>query len=575
MACSTLVVCEKRSDVPPNTSPIILSNILSEFDEKKADKLHEQLLNLSVDHKYNVPVYTLAGNDMWNDSQQLNDHSPRSMELLILLYQRLTEEVSTDTERIRCIGVSGRYVDLIRDLAENEDLELEIQQQKAEATSNQLISIRSVAWILLSIFDGILSLLLRPFFLPTDANILVKYPVFRPDTFQSIEKRLNISFDVTFTLLTISYFGHVKNVISRENSIVPIRCFDTLSGMISEYRFFVILGYDLLIRHEFEADVINAIEDETSIQLKETVGTLTRRAVWANVSAYLSYGAACRAFDRTNYDCVLITSSGASGNALALPAADHGVDTYVLPHSIRVPPVSVNRPFYTGVFTEGKIANFAVTDKQTEFILIGLPKHLDIHQRRESLTTDSGGCKTLLIGTQGFVDSVRQEFIEDIVPAVLNETEWEVVLKVHPREDPVFYRKTLKSLGIDTNKETRVQVTDSDLYTWIARSELLLTVTSNVGIESVILGTAAASYNVWSPTLRHPLYAKYGSVPSLRDPAALIELLQGNVDAERARQQTLLNGPFMIRGNSINKITDQIQERLYQSSSEPTSESAD
>jgi hypothetical protein len=574
MVCSTLVVCEKSSDVPPNTSPIILSNIISEFDEKNADKLHEQLINLSVNHEYNVPVYTLAGNDMWNDSQQLNDHSPRSMELLILLYQRLAEEVSTGTERIRCIGVSGRYIDLIRDLAENEDLEIEVQQQKAEAISNRLISIRSVAWILLSIFDGILSLLLRPFFSPTDASILVKYPVFRPNTFQSIEKRLNISFDVTFTLLTISYFTHVKDVISRENSIVPIRCFDTLPGMISEYRFFVILGYDLLIRREFEADVINAVEDETGIRLEETVGTLTRRAVWANVSAYLYYGAACRAFDRTNYHCVLITSSGASGNALALPAADDGVDTYVLPHSIRVPPVGVNRPFYTGVFTEGKIANFAVTDKQTEFIPIGLPKHLDIHQRRESLTMDSGVSKTLLIGTQGFIDSIRKEFIKDIVPLVLDETEWEVVLKIHPREDPAFYRKTLNSLGIDVDKESRVQVTDSDLYTWIARSELLLTVTSNVGIESVILGTAAASYNVWSPTIRHPLYAKYGSVPSLRDPAALIGLLQSDMDAERARQQTLLDGSFIICGNNLNKITDRIQERLDQSSLEKMSESA-
>jgi hypothetical protein len=344
--------------------------------------------------------------------------------------------------------------------------------------------------------------------------------------------------------------------------------------MVREYTFLTSLAYDLLISHTLETDVVEAIEAETGVRLETTVSHLVQQSVWSNFNTYLYHGAACRAFDRNEYSTVLITSSGASGNALALPANKHGVNTYVLPHSIRTPPIGVNRSFYRGVFTEGKIASCAVTEERTEFIPVGLPKHLDIDGRRSSLTTDRKGSKTLLIGTQGFSDDLQREFIGEVVPAVLTETSWNIVIKTHPRESPKFYRQALTEIGIDIEDSDRIRVTGSDLYEWIARSELLLTINSNVGIESVILGTAAASYNVWSPNLRDPLYAKYGSVPSLRDLSALVDLLESDMDAERASQQTLLDGPFMIRGNSLDRVTSRIQQRLSVSNPTDSSESA-
>lgn len=561
MESSTLVICQETADVPPDTTAVVLSEIIRDIDENVSEELFERLLNLDVDHEYDAPVYILASNHMWHDTH-LSDYAPRSMEILVLLYESLVDQVNEETDRIRCIGVSGRYLDLIRDLAENEALELEITDTTAESTTTRSIAARSIGWVMLSLFDAVLSLLLRPFFSPTDADVLVKYPTFRPDTFFPLETRFDISFDTTFTLLTVSYFRHVRDVIHDTDSLVPIRCFDTLTGMISEYRLLVALAYDLSVRKQFETDVVEAVESETGVRLEATVGQLVRRSVWANFRTYLYYGAACRAFERGSYDSVLITSSGASGNALALPAAECDVDTYVLPHSIRAPPIGVNRPFYQGVFTEGEIASRAVKDQRTTFIPVGLPKHIDTYHKRESITTDHTGKKTLLIGTQGFADHLRREFIRETVPTVLTETDWNVVIKIHPREDPAFYHRTLAEIDINTKRNDRIQVADDDLNRWITRSKLLLTINSNVGIESVILGTAAASYNPWSPTLRHPLYAKYGPVPSLSDSAALVDLLESDIDAERSRQQSLLEGPYMVRGNSLDQLADRIQQRL-------------
>lgn len=563
MGSSTIVICQDRCEITDNTSAIVLSEVIQKFDENEANKLYDSLENLDVEHNYDVPVYSIVANQVWG-GVQLHDSSPQSMELLIPLYQHLADHIAEETETLRCVGVSGRYLDLVRDLADNESLELEVSETESESMTARSFAIRSVGWLLVSLFDAFVSLLLRPFFSPSDAKVLVKYPIFRPDTFRPIETRAEMESDSVFTLLTLSYFLRVQSVVDDQTTIIPIRCFSTVSSMVDSYRFFMDLLYDLIVSERLEAAVVDAVEAETDVRLDETVGQLIRRAVWSNLSAYLYYGAACQLFERENYDSVLLTSTGPSGKALAMPAAAYDVDAYCLPHSIRLDPISVNQSFYTGVFTEGDIADRAVGHKRTRFIATGFPKHLEIYGYRDSIPqTDS--TNTLLIATQPFPD-LRTEFIRDIVPLVLNRTNWRVVVKIHPREEISLYRQIISELNINIDGNNRVLLTGGDLYSWIGQSQLLLTGNSNVGIESVILGTPAVSYNPWSPDVRDPLYAKYGPVPILREPSELISLLT-DWDGEREyiHQEPLIDELYRIRDNSMDNITTRIQTEITKS----------
>jgi hypothetical protein len=324
-----------------------------------------------------------------------------------------------------------------------------------------------------------------------------------------------------------------------------------------------------MVTKQLETAVVDAVEIETAIRLDKTVGRLIRRAVWSNFSAYVYYDAACQLFEKETYNSVLITSSGPSGKALAIPAVAHGIDTYCLPHSISQQPVAVDQSIYTSVFAEGHIAERAVERKRERFVATGLPKHIDIYSRRDSIpSTDS--TNTLLITTQPFPGS-RQELIRNIIPVVLNSTDWRVVVKIHPREELSFYDRTLSEFGIDVDGTDRLVVTDGDLYSWIGRSQLLVTINSNVGIESVILGTPTASYNPWSPDIRDPLYAKYGPVPMLREPSELVSLLTDwDGERDRTRQESAIDELYLVRGNSIDKITARIQAEITSSTEATT-----
>jgi hypothetical protein len=183
-----------------------------------------------------------------------------------------------------------------------------------------------------------------------------------------------------------------------------------------------------------------------------------------------------------------------------------------------------------------------------------------IYNKRTEIP-DKNEQKTLLIGTTA--GTYRDDFICDIVPPVLEQTDWDVVIKVHPSEEKSYYNNLFTDIEITDDQNSRLQIVDKNLHSWIGRSHLLLTTRSNVGIESVLLGTPAASYNPWSPDLWTPPYAKYGDVPCFRDANNFISFLNNmDYNDERERQEAMLNNLYLVRGNSIDQIATQMRKEM-------------
>jgi CDP-glycerol glycerophosphotransferase (TagB/SpsB family) len=118
----------------------------------------------------------------------------------------------------------------------------------------------------------------------------------------------------------------------------------------------------------------------------------------------------------------------------------------------------------------------------------------------------------ILLGTQNIDDDVRREFTE-VTLAGIQETEQKVsvVIKPHPDESPEFYEDLLQS---DEIPDVDVSLSSGDLEEQINRSDLLVTIRSNVGLESIILGTPSISINLRKPNYPDYLYASEGPVPS-------------------------------------------------------------
>lgn len=567
MPCSRIVICQNNDDVPDSTSAIVLSDLVSNFEEKEVLTLHDNLKKIDVNHTYKVPFYNIVANQIWTGIGGSNS-LPVKKGILIMVYRRLCEIIPEGTEEIRCVGVSKPYLNLIRDFADNRDLTLTISDIKNNSTTTRSIAIDSIKWLIISIFDVFVSILLKPFFSTTGASILIKFPVFRSETFLPISDHINSDYDSFFTLLTVSYFLKVSPLVDDCINIIPIRCFSTVSGYFRDYRAVIAIMFDLIIGDRIETAVVDAVETETGVRLERTVGHLTRRAIWSNISAFFYYGAACDLFKTEEYDSVLLTTFGPSGTAIAIPALEYDVDVYVLPHGALGWPKMHQETLYTGMFTEGTIVDAEVDRSEKKFIPTGFPKHVKMHKKR-NLVPNKDDVKTILIGT-AYISDIREKFIRDVVPPIINKTSWRVIVKTHPMEEISYYNRILLDLGIDSDHNKRIQVVDSDLYSWIGRSHLTLTTRSNVGIESVLLGTPAACYNPWSPDLIDPPYAKHGPVPLLRDPSDVVSLLtEWDGDEQRAKQEQMLDNLYMVNENSLEDIAAQIQAEMTGETSQP------
>jgi hypothetical protein len=286
---------------------------------------------------------------------------------------------------------------------------------------------------------------------------------------------------------------------------------------------------------------------------------LVERAFWDNLSTYLYYYAARRLFKTETYHSVLLTSQGPSGKTIETAAFEENIDIYGILHSIRTEP-SIDHSRWDGIFTEGRIVEKIVDCNNTKCIPTGLPKLVSLYNTRKSIPKNHED-KTLLVGTM-YVPVLREEFIRDIIPPVLNQTDWQIIIKIHPKEDSSFYTKLLSKLDINKDNN-RIKVVEENLNFWIGRSHLLITTFSNIGIESVVLGTPAVSYNPWSPKIRDPPYAKYGSVPCFQQPSEVVSMIDNfNQNEEIARQEQMLGDLYRVYNNSIRQIADKIQEEI-------------
>lgn len=564
MTDSKIVICQNNADYSGPESVIVLSDIITDFDEKERRELRERLVKLEPQNNTQIPIYTFVTDHIW--TAKLSESSPASRSLLILLYQYLSEQITKETKKISCYGVKDRYLDLIQDLANNKNIELAVFDADSDATTTSSIVVQSIGWILISGFDAILSLLLQPFFTPTDSELLVKYPVFRPETFKKLGCEIDLEYDATFTLLTISYFLDVRSVVNKGTNIIPIRCFCSLFDIYTNYKNLLSFLYVFVFTSQVENAVIDSIEEETGIRLENTVGTLTRRAIWSNLDTCLYYGAACTLFDKFEYDALLLTSFGPSGIPLAVAAADYDVDVYILPHGVCGPLTALDESLYTGFFRSGNVVAKEVDCDDKNLIPTGIPKHIAIYKERKNLPSKHKK-DTIVIGTTN--DKHRKEFIYDVVPSIIDQTDWQVVIKIHPSEKKEFYYKLLTYIGIEPNQSGRLKIVENDLYSWIGRGHLLLTTRSNVGIEAVILGTPAVSYNPWSPDLWDPPYSRQGKVPCFRDSNKLISFLNSvDINAESKRQESMLDDLYMVRDNSIPDIAAQIEAEITGSKNE-------
>ncbi|MCS4150721.1 hypothetical protein [Salinibacter ruber] len=219
---------------------------------------------------------------------------------------------------------------------------------------------------------------------------------------------------------------------------------------------------------------------------------------------------------------IVINNMGISGKSLIVGCDISGIKTYHIPHSIatHLPPAYEEYP-NTTFFRPSKYEKEYLLDKGaiedvSNLKVVGRPYFQEMMQS----TTPSSALEktdvdfTFLILTQPFDDHVRDTFVNSVLTSLTyrSENRIDVVIKIHPSEKSTRYERLVSS---SRYRKLDVQVTSSNLFENIASSNLSITVNSNTGLESILLGTPTICVNYWCPNILFPVYARNSVVPTV------------------------------------------------------------
>jgi hypothetical protein len=131
-----------------------------------------------------------------------------------------------------------------------------------------------------------------------------------------------------------------------------------------------------------------------------------------------------------------------------------------------------------------------------------------------------------------------------------------LTIKPHPDESHELYRE------IESEYENVRLITDG-LYEEIADSDLTVTINSNVGLESIVIGTPAVCYNAWEPFILEQTFAFADEVPVFRS-ADEFQTFASQLDRDelsqlRSRQQAFGVESYCLESDIATTIASYIE----------------
>jgi len=270
-------------------------------------------------------------------------------------------------------------------------------------------------------------------------------------------------------------------------------------------------------------------------------------------------------FAADHVEKVVIGTLDPIGRAVVHEASEQNVQVYHIPHSIATTSPPYPRTdviqFVAGEWDVQYYERVVPRDRWWRWVKAGRPYlgnlATEYGDKKEShLTTETEHDRlNVLLATQPFSLSVRKQFIESMLSSFTPER-FEVTVKTHPGEDVGLY-EDIKS------EYENLRVVTTNLYREIIDADLTVTINSNVGLESILVGTPTVCFNAWEPFFFEQTYASADEIPVLRSEAELqtfVSRLTNNQIAQLwSQQQAFAKNNYIVKSNIATEIASYIQ----------------
>jgi hypothetical protein len=277
-------------------------------------------------------------------------------------------------------------------------------------------------------------------------------------------------------------------------------------------------------------------------------------------------------YTRWDVKGVLVSGNSPRDRAFLYVARSHGVQTYYLPHSVlhSVRNIYTHHP-ETTMFLEGEFSvEYLKANRPSETLpdLVGLgrPYFETLLDYRQTGGGTSDEIVTITLATQDQPDRMREALARTVLLAIAEgiaaETAVRVIVKIHPNESPALYEQLQSDLSLDAIDD--IEIRNRNLYSTLQQSDLIVTVNSNVGIESMIVGTPCACVVLFDPWMPVYPYARHESVPVNRTKDATFAFFQQLTPEElvdlQAEQRNYVSNSYVLEPDIGESIAEYIAD---------------
>jgi hypothetical protein len=271
---------------------------------------------------------------------------------------------------------------------------------------------------------------------------------------------------------------------------LPLSVYSSACSLRRQLRLYVAVCRFVYFSDRLKNWVRNVIESEFDVEADRTIdcallGTFRTRLL-ISLMLYELFG---EVLERLKPTQVIIGTLSPVGKAMMNRSIDTGIDTFHVPHSVATWQSPNPRPeltqFVAGELDVRYYRESAQVREAWNMVVTGRPYLTELYSEYASTWTGSTGPDAdrlrVLVATQPFQEC--RELVGDVVDAAIDcERGVDILVKPHPSEEAGIY---------ESLEDNIVTVVGGDLFDLLEEVDLSVTISSNVGLESVIVGTPA------------------------------------------------------------------------------------
>jgi len=448
---------------------------------------------------------------------------PTALTHLIPLYRKLDRRVGeTEPDRIVCHGLQADYRGVVEDVADGRGVDVDRRSSPRAALLWGLVA-ALLKFSLLAV-DQLAVLATRPFRdSPGPAETVFVPNVNRLGSLKPVIESTTGEFRVVVPNFSVPFRDRDIDLDVDERRIDPITAYTSGRSMLTQVRVFGRTMSDLLVRRTLQSDLTEFVAAEHGVEMPRTVDhCVANLAPTLNALPFASL--MNEVVRRSGCSAAVFGSMGPKQLGMLRSAQRSGVRTYHVPHTATTgyEPLPSRETVH---FAPSRVAvdHFEASDQvdsASNVVPAGRPYLAEVGPPDRSRIATEEPLR-FVIATQPFRDEIREAFVAEVIAHLeAVEADTEVVIKIHPNEEPQFYDR----FRVESD---RVTVQEEGLFDLLRSADLTFTINSNVGLESMVLGTPTCCVNLWSPIVRIRPYAEYGPVPALRSSDALSSFADG------------------------------------------------